>query len=400
MKYKIFLPIAAVLLCASLYLLYATYRTVENKTLVQLNERQTIHAQQAILSIHSLFQHDLQALESLAGSPHIRVLDGQGRNFMDQFLSEHQDEISAVTRINEHGTIIHTSPFSPQAIGKNVLNQKHNLPHIFRSDSPVISDVFVAVQGYPAIAVHVPIKHEGTFYGRLSILLPFRVITKKYLSRIQIGKTGHAWLLGRDGTILYHPNEGYVGGNVSEVFRNSPEILALTEKMKAGRSGTEKYQEKGRIVNTVYRPIELGTTRWALAVSTPQEEVLAITEDFRNQWLLILVLMLLAFFLYGYASVRDQTVLARRAAELSRKNESLQKALEEVKTLSGLLPICSSCHKIRNDSGYWERVESYVEKHSHAQFSHSLCPECMDRLYKDQDWYQEIKRSEHDADES
>ena len=59
----------------------------------------------------------------------------------------------------------------------------------------------------------------------------------------------------------------------------------------------------------------------------------------------------------------------------------LQDALDEIKTLSGLLPICSSCKKIRDDEGYWTQVEVYIEKHSGAQFSHGICPDCIKKLY-------------------
>ena len=59
----------------------------------------------------------------------------------------------------------------------------------------------------------------------------------------------------------------------------------------------------------------------------------------------------------------------------------LQKALQKVKTLSGLLPICSSCKKIRDDTGYWNILEHYISEHSDAEFTHGLCPECVRRLY-------------------
>jgi len=65
----------------------------------------------------------------------------------------------------------------------------------------------------------------------------------------------------------------------------------------------------------------------------------------------------------------------------------LQKAIFEVKTLSGLLPICSSCKKIRDDKGYWNQIENYISEHSEAGFTHSLCPDCEKRLYSDQQWY-------------
>jgi PAS domain S-box-containing protein len=59
----------------------------------------------------------------------------------------------------------------------------------------------------------------------------------------------------------------------------------------------------------------------------------------------------------------------------------LQKALSEIKQLSGLLPICASCKKIRNDEGYWEQIENYIRDHSEAEFSHGICPDCAKRLY-------------------
>ncbi len=58
----------------------------------------------------------------------------------------------------------------------------------------------------------------------------------------------------------------------------------------------------------------------------------------------------------------------------------LQTALNEIRTLSGLLPICSWCKKIRDDSGYWQQVEHYVAEHSEAEFTHGICPECLKKI--------------------
>ena len=59
----------------------------------------------------------------------------------------------------------------------------------------------------------------------------------------------------------------------------------------------------------------------------------------------------------------------------------LQEALSNVKRLSGLLPICASCKKIRDDDGYWHQVEVYIHTHTEANFSHSICPDCTQKLY-------------------
>ena len=61
----------------------------------------------------------------------------------------------------------------------------------------------------------------------------------------------------------------------------------------------------------------------------------------------------------------------------------LQAALAEVMTLRGIIPICSSCKKVRDDKGYWNQIESYIRDHSEADFSHSICPECAKELYPD-----------------
>ncbi len=73
--------------------------------------------------------------------------------------------------------------------------------------------------------------------------------------------------------------------------------------------------------------------------------------------------------------------------QMEKKNSELQKALDEIKTLRGILPICSSCKNIRDDNGYWNQIESYIHDHSEAEFSHSLCPECANKLYPDLDIY-------------
>lgn len=73
--------------------------------------------------------------------------------------------------------------------------------------------------------------------------------------------------------------------------------------------------------------------------------------------------------------------------ELSAKTAELKKALEEIKQLQGILPICSRCKKIRDDNGYWNQVETYIEKHTDALFSHGICKPCADELYGDKEWY-------------
>lgn len=79
----------------------------------------------------------------------------------------------------------------------------------------------------------------------------------------------------------------------------------------------------------------------------------------------------------------SKNITKRKLAEdaLKAERDRLLSAMNEIKTLSGLLPICASCKKIRDDQGYWNQLERYIQKHSDAKFSHGLCPECVSKLY-------------------
>jgi PleD family two-component response regulator len=85
---------------------------------------------------------------------------------------------------------------------------------------------------------------------------------------------------------------------------------------------------------------------------------------------------------HNHLSLRKlQQELEEKNQQLQAQNEHLQEALANVKTLSGLLPICANCKKIRDDEGYWHIVEAYIRDHSDASFSHGICPDCMQELY-------------------
>lgn len=90
-------------------------------------------------------------------------------------------------------------------------------------------------------------------------------------------------------------------------------------------------------------------------------------------------------------AITDITALKLAEGEKENLIRELESALGEIKTLSGMLPICSSCKKIRDDKGYWNRIETYIERHSQALFSHSLCPECTRDIYGDEPWFKDLE---------
>ena len=81
----------------------------------------------------------------------------------------------------------------------------------------------------------------------------------------------------------------------------------------------------------------------------------------------------------GSAISRDITLRKRDEAERFKLIEELTESLKQVRTLSGLLPICASCKRIRDDQGYWQQVETYIADHTNADFTHGICPDCLEK---------------------
>lgn len=148
-------------------------------------------------------------------------------------------------------------------------------------------------------------------------------------------------------------------------------------------------------------PEFLGILDKALERITPEQHM-----QLRSKWLSVryehgirqedlirwtLLITAAASVLLGGVLLWNRT-LKREMARRRELIDQLEKALAEIRTLEGIVPICSSCKKIRDDEGYWKLIETYIEEHSGASFSHGICPECSDRLYGDKKWYQEWKK--------
>ena len=93
----------------------------------------------------------------------------------------------------------------------------------------------------------------------------------------------------------------------------------------------------------------------------------------------------IVFLFIGFGFFAQSVVNSRRRAEEGQKRlvSELKEAMAEVKRLSGLLPICSSCKKIRDDKGYWNQLEAYIRDHAEVEFTHGICPECQKKLYSE-----------------
>jgi len=88
-----------------------------------------------------------------------------------------------------------------------------------------------------------------------------------------------------------------------------------------------------------------------------------------------------------FVFVRNISKRKKYEKMVEERNQQLEKALKDIETIRGIVPICAKCKSIRDDEGYWHELEQYIEKHSLAEFSHGLCKSCADELYGDEDWY-------------
>jgi len=149
---------------------------------------------------------------------------------------------------------------------------------------------------------------------------------------------------------------------ISMTERNKPDLVLMDIKLKGDMDGIEAAVNirKRFEIPVVFLTAHSDFDTFEKAIKTePFGYVLKPFED-RQLYLMI------------------ETALYKDRMEKERK-----KLLEEIKVLKGLLPICSHCKKIRNDTGYWEQIEDYIRSHSEAVFSHGICPDCLKKYYSD-----------------
>ncbi len=139
--------------------------------------------------------------------------------------------------------------------------------------------------------------------------------------------------------------------------------------------------EKGIKIAELEAEIDMAKSENRILLLEKINEIKQLELDEKNKFITLqkvatfLLLIIIALIFLAYR-LKMKTNL-----QLRKKSEELEKTLTEIHQLSGLLPICSSCKKIRDDGGYWHQVEEYIKSHSEASFSHSLCPLCIDKMY-------------------
>jgi len=316
----VLLVVAFTGICALIF--YTSYEKAKESSIHRLNDEQVIHARQAARGIEEYFATWTGILTSLSRMSEIVAVDAAGKRQMEFFYDAHQEQIRSFTRMDEKGTILFTIP-DKDTVGRNLAHQRH-VREILRTRKPVVSDVFTTIQGYDAVALHVPVFDGTQFKGSIAIVINFRSLAKRYLEVIRVGKTGYAWVVSRDGTELYCPVPGHTGNNVFANCKKFPSIHAMATEMLKGRSGITSYtfdRISGTKVTSVkkhavYLPINLGNTFWSIVVASSEQEILSSLASYRNRLTLIL-----GFILLGGVVI---SILVARAVLIVR-GEAVQK---------------------------------------------------------------------------
>jgi len=317
-------------LCGAFFLL--SYEEAKDVAIETLDKEQSLHARQAALGIEEFFRNWEGTLTALSRIPDIAEMNDHGTAFMEFFYETHEAQINGVTRTDENGVIVFTVP-NKGSIGKDISYQPH-VREIMARRTPVVSDVFRAVQGFDAVAIHVPVLRDGAYDGSIAVTINFQKLAQRFFEVIRVGETGYAWVISRDGTELYSPVPGHTGHAIFENFRDSPSVLALAKEMQAGRSGKAVYDfKKGGDPasapvrkRAVYMPIDLGNTFWSVAVATPKREALSSLAALRNRLALITISIFccgafLAFFGLKAWIILKEEKMRRRAEEALRLSE-------------------------------------------------------------------------------
>jgi len=153
-------------------------------------------------------------------------------------------------------------------------------------------------------------------------------------------------------------------------------IYPLKEDVKSSTGASEAFAPSAQ-------PIAAADYYWILLSVVPK---VYFSEQMRPFVLKLALVDLLMLGMLGIGCWMVSSARAGRERLLIEKQmliNELQGALANIRTLSGLIPICASCKSIRDDKGYWKRIESYIGEHSEAEFSHSICPDCSRTLYPD-----------------
>jgi PAS domain S-box-containing protein len=215
--------------------------------------------------------------------------DAVGKRYLQLYHREHREQIMAITRVDEKGAIVDSYPARDE-VGTDLSQQKH-IRELLRDHRAVVSNIFKTIDGIDAVALHVPLFRDGEFKGSIGILINFEDLARRYLDPIRISQTGYAWVIDHEGTVLYTPNQAYIGKAVFGMTKDNDALEAIVKDMLAGHEGVAQYRYDKLVDRNVgpdtkyvaYMPVRLGPTFWSICIASAERDVFADLLTFRNK---------------------------------------------------------------------------------------------------------------------
>lgn len=313
------------LICA--YLFFYFYQVEKERKISEIVGHQKIHAKQAARSFYELIDKWNSVLLYLSKDKNIAQMNNDGKDQLESLLRVLKDEIDGITRTDEKGRIIYTIPYNKKSIGVDISKQKHMIS-LLRDHKPVISDVFLAVQGFQAIVIHYPILSNGEYKGSIAFLLNFEKIAKQILDEISKGASAKTWMISAEGIELYCVNKSHVGKSAFETTGSSLDVVKLAKLMMKGTAGQETFifndKKYGKVKALVYYiPVRINNSFWSIAIASSEEELGAPLFNFS------LKLFVVFSIVFAGGVLLSNYVLKARA--IFKETEARKKAEEELK---------------------------------------------------------------------
>ena len=216
---------------------------------------------------------------------------------------------------------MYTYPYNESLIGNDISYQEH-VRKIITTHKPVISDVFMSVQGFLAVAIHFPIFKGQEYAGSLAILIKIDKVGKLYLEKIKIRGSGKAWIITENGTEIYCPIEDHTGKLFLDITHNDSTAIKFAEKIKNETKGTgkgihqeviEDGQKKFVEKYMVFYRVPLDNTFWTIVISYQDDDVYSALASFRNRLILIFSFIFIVLAYYFFSLTKVRTVLKEEA---------------------------------------------------------------------------------------
>jgi HAMP domain-containing protein len=406
-----FLLVAILPLLVQGFLYYSSYRKGMTRT-VRDQLESVASIQQSRLS--AILQQNEERLALVASRTQLRI---SLRNFLASDDEAARDRMVRILNdaAGSIADLVAITVYSPEGIAvastrSEQIGQPHFDPELFRlsRETDVVDRIYLAESGESRAYLTGPVSLDGQDLGVIVLRSDVKNLLASLFDYAGLGDTGESVLLrpgAQDGYVFLAPT------------RFDPH--AALQPYRPGAAGSDFLSHRGGgQVARDYRGQEvLAVTRkvpgtdWILAVKVDRAEAFRGLDRLARFSFLMLGLLLAVTVVVAVVLARslsaplvrlsraaeaiaagdyDQKLPVRSRGEVGVLEESFNnmssrivRAMAEIKTLEGIIPICASCKKIRDDKGYWTRLEAYLAEHSEAMFSHGICPECLQELEKE-----------------